>query len=288
MTVPVLFIVFNRPDTTRRVLDAIGDARPSHLYVAADGPRPGVGTDEANCEGARAAATAVDWPCEVHTLFREENLGCGLGPSTAISWFLENVSEGIVLEDDCVPDATFFRFCEELLERYRDVPRLMQVSGANYLGGRKRGNASYYFSSNVHSVGGWATWRRAWDFFDYEAASAERRAHGVWDWQWMLAVRGRGGLAAVPNGNLISNIGFGRADATHTPMILPQFADLPRVSMQFPLRHPRRIRPMDRYVDPSPSSPEKRSYAGIPLRIVRIGLAKIAYHGRRWRGLISK
>jgi len=270
LNTPILLIIFNRPDTTSQVIGAIRRVRPRQLFVAADGPRDGVESDRASCAAARAVATAVDWDCDLQTLFRESNVGCGLGPSSAISWFFESVEAGIVLEDDCVPDPTFFSFCQELLDFYKDVPKVMQVSGANYLRGTTRGKASYYFSRYPHSVGGWATWRRSWQLFDYEAISEDLRKH-IWDWQWSIAFKLSRGLAAVPNRNLITNIGCGRADATHTIGIDLRCANLPSYPMEFPLTHPRRIKKMDRYTDYTPLKPEERTYRGAPARFVRIG-----------------
>jgi len=120
-----------------------------------------MGGEKALCEEARKIAVSVDWDCEVHTLFRDQNLGCGLGPSSAITWFFENVEEGIILEDDCVPVESFFEFCELLLDYYRNIPKVMHISGNNFQDGRKRGSGSYYFSRFTHNTG-WATWRRAW------------------------------------------------------------------------------------------------------------------------------
>ena len=270
LSTPVLLIVFNRPDTTRQVFDAIGQARPRQLFVAADGPREGVDGDVALCAAARTVATSVGWDCDVQTLFRAENLGCGLGPSSAISWFFDNVTAGIILEDDCVPHSTFFQFCGELLDYYRDVPRIMAISGDNFLSGGKRGAASYYFSRYPH-IWGWATWRRAWDHFDYEAIPEENRRHGIWDWQWRLSVEKSRGLAISPNVNLVTNIGCGATDATHTTMRDDRYADLPRRAMAFPLVHPRRIRKMDRYTDYSVLIQEERTYWGAPRRFAGIG-----------------
>jgi len=275
LNTPILLNIFNRPDTTSQVIDAIRRVRPKRLFVAADGPHEGVTSDIASSASAREIATAVDWDCDLQTLFRDSNLGCGLGPSSAISWFFENVEAGIVLEDDCVPDPTFFRFCQELLDFYRDVPRVMQVSGANFLRGVKRGEASYYFSRYPHCSGGWATWRRSWQLFDYEAIPEELRKH-IWDWQWRIAFESSHGLAAVPNRNLITNIGFGRADATHTTEMDLHCANLPSYPMEFPLAHPSRIKKMDRYTDYTPSRPEEKTYLGAPARFARIGY----YHYR--------
>ena len=273
LTMPVLLIVFNRPDTTRQVFGAIRCAQPRQLFVAADGPREGVGADEALCAAARRVATAVDWDCDVQTLFREGNLGCGLGPSLAISWFFDNVEAGIIFEDDCVPDSKFFRFSGELLDYYRSASRIMMISGNNFLRGRKRGNASYYFSRYPH-IWGWATWRRAWQHFDYEAIPEEYRKHGIWDRQWLLAFERNRGLAVAPNVNLVRNVGCGTNDATHTSVMDERYANLSVRPMVFPLTHPGRIRRMDRYTDYTPSSPEERTYLGAPLRLARLGYRK--------------
>ena len=147
---PALFLVFNRPDTTARVFEALRAARPARLYVAADGPRPNREGEAARCDDVRRIATQVDWPCKVTTLFRDRNLGCRIGVSTAIDWFFEHEEEGIVLEDDCLPSTSFFPYCAELLARYRHDERVMCVSGDNFQLGREVTQYSYYFSRNIH------------------------------------------------------------------------------------------------------------------------------------------
>src|SRR3954469_1056167 len=164
---PVLLIIFNRPDTTRAVFEAIRQARPPKLYVAADGPRPNKESDAIRCELTREIINDVDWDCEVHTLFRETNLNCGVAPSSAFTWFFENEEQGIILEDDCLPSQSFFWYCEELLDRYKDDSRVMHIGGNNFLDGwHKDKDYSYYFSRSGH-IWGWATWRRAWQKFDF-------------------------------------------------------------------------------------------------------------------------
>jgi hypothetical protein len=235
---PVLLIVFNRPSTTRQVMESIRSVRPSSLFVVGDGPRSSVAEDRMRCTQVRSIATAVDWPCDLVTCFRDVNLGAGTGVAEAISWFFENVEAGIVLEDDCVPSRSFYRFCEELLRHYESVTKVMHISGNNFQYGRKRGNGSYYFSQYTHTWG-WATWRRAWRYYDFSLIPLEHRSH-VWDAQWHQSVKAQGGLAALPNVNLVTNIGFG-ADATHTTR-RARFAGLPAEEMRFPLRHPADIR----------------------------------------------
>ncbi len=160
-TPPVLLIVFNRPETTLRVFQAIREARPAKLFVAADGPRESRPEEKERCSEARKIATAVDWPCDVHTLFRENNLGCKRAVSSAIDWFFEHNEEGVILEDDCLPHPSFFPFCEIMLERYRGVDRVRMVTGTNNTLGRFRRPRSYVLSK-YFSIWGWATWRRAW------------------------------------------------------------------------------------------------------------------------------
>jgi len=241
---PILFLVFNRPATSRVVFESIRSMRPAELYVAADGPRPGVAADHEKCEETRRIATAIDWDCKLQTLLREQNVGIGRGVASAITWFFEKVPEGIVIEDDCVPSASFFRFCEELLHYYRDQPRVMHISGNNFQYGRTRGKASYYYSQYTHCWG-CLFWARAWACFDQTLLRPNARSY-VWDGEWLLAVRERGGVAVLPNVNLVQNIGFG-ADATHTRKI-ERYAALPAEEIEFPLRHPARIA-IDRRAD---------------------------------------
>ncbi|MEA2631935.1 MAG: hypothetical protein QOE66_2154 [Chloroflexota bacterium] len=263
---PILFLVFNRPDTTARVFEAIRVARPGQLFVAADGPRDGRETDPERCEQARAIATAVDWPCVVTTLFRERNLGCKRAVSSAIDWFFEQVPQGLILEDDCVPDPTFFVYATELLARYRDDPRVVMVSGDNFISATWRPAASYYFSALTH-IWGWGSWRRAWTHYDVEMADwVKQRDEGLlervfpgapgsqrywtaifdrvargeidtWDYQWLYATFKRDGVSCMPAVNLISNIGFG-ADATHTHNAEAKLANLPIAALPLPLIHP--------------------------------------------------
>lgn len=253
MQTPVLFLIFNRPDTTKRVFQAIRQAKPTNLYVAADGPRPGKQDDQKKCLEARNVIESVDWPCEVKTLYRNQNLGCRLAVSSAISWFFDEVEEGIVLEDDCLPHPDFFDFCTLMLATYRKDPRVMHISGDNFQFGRKRGNGSYYFSGIAH-IWGWATWRRAWKQYDVDMKDyphllktpnrstfflnkeSEKywlfyfdrvyRKAGTWDYQWTYAVMKNRGFCIMPNVNLISNIGFGN-QATHAEKKTDRVANMP-------------------------------------------------------------
>jgi len=243
MQTALLFLVFNRPDTTAQVFEAIRKAKPPRLYVAADGPRANREGEAEKCTKVREIATAVDWPCEVKTLFREENLGCKYAVSDGITWFFEHEEQGIILEDDCLPHPDFFTFCETLLDRYAMDERVWVITGNNFQNGARRGEASYYFSRYNH-VWGWASWRHAWQKADMDigfwpewktsAAWREfwtdsvarrywekifdrmyRAEIDTWDYPWTASVWYHGGLTATPNVNLVSNIGFG-PDSTHT------------------------------------------------------------------------
>ena len=251
---PVLVMGFNRPVLMGRVLDRLRVVRPERVFIAVDGPRPDRAGEADLVAQCRDLAGAIDWPCEVSTLFQERNLGCGLGVSTAITWFFDHVEEGIILEDDIVADPSFFGFCAELLERYRDDDRVFAISGCNVVprGRMADPDAPYRFSA-IPFIWGWATWRRSWahhrlDITDWRARLPHRdllrmtgysipsaafwasefalTARGdvdTWDWQLTLASMSVGGLTAVPNRNLVENIGFG-PDATHTHQGGPRLA----------------------------------------------------------------
>lgn len=152
----VLFLVFNRPETTKTVFEAIRKAKPKRLYIAADGPRKHREGENEKVSSVRQIVTYVDWPCDVKTLFRDENLGCKSAVSGAITWFFNHEEEGIILEDDCLPHPDFFPFCESLLKRYANDERIWVITGNNFQNGIQRGEASYYFSRYNH-VWGWAS-----------------------------------------------------------------------------------------------------------------------------------
>lgn len=267
---PILFLIFNRPDVTAQVFEEIQKQKPKYLYVAADGARANNGRDVENCKLTRTLVVdGIDWDCEVKTLFRDENLGCGIAVSDAITWFFENVEQGIILEDDCLPHFSFFSYCELLLERYKDDQNIFSISGNNFQNRIKRGHASYYFSNYSHNWG-WASWRRAWNHYDhnlsqlayfksnnriskidnrtvfstywlknFEDVKKEAFTH-IWDSQWMFAMWNAGGMAILPNVNLISNIGFGR-NATHTLHKESVFANM-RIDEIGPIIHPKSMR----------------------------------------------
>ena len=230
----VLLLIHARPDTTRQVLDSLRLVRPRAVYVAADGPRASVAGEAERCEEARRIATATDWDCDMHTLFRSEHMGLEPAVTSALNWFFDQVEDGIILEDDCCPSESFYFFCQDLLDHYRTEPVVMHIGGNNFQYGRRRGAASYYFSKYA-LVWGWATWRRAWDQFRTDELEHGQLAP-TWDAQWQQTLERHGGLAIVPNVNLVSNVGFGQ-DASHT-LALERYSFLPAVNIDFPLVHP--------------------------------------------------
>src|SRR5882762_1833703 len=264
----VLLIIFNRPETTKLVFEAIRKAKPSRLYIAADGPRENVASDVENCNAARKIVEHIDWDCKVETRFSDQNLNCGVAPSSAFTWFFEHEEEGIILEDDCLPSQSFFWFCQELLERYRNDHRVMHIGGNNFFNGwQKDSDYSYYFSRSGY-IWGWATWRRAWEKYDYKIKSYKKvKENGFfknfflnrfeqmyqvekldktfagngtvdwWDYQWDFARYAHGGLAIVPNTNLVKNLGFGEL-ATHTKNGNSTRANMEALDIEFPLRDP--------------------------------------------------
>jgi hypothetical protein len=271
---PVLFLIFNRPNTTARVFEAIRKAQPPKLFIAADGPRED--HDEADlCTKTRAIATNVDWPCQVHTLFRDTNLGCGPSVSQSISWFFEHNEQGIILEDDCLPDNSFFDFCDILLAKYASQKNVMSISGTNLLpNGWKKGTQSYHFGHG--GIWGWATWKRAWELFDFDMSdwndkgqeakikkamnndnwfyyylgmmqSVYNNTLNTWDVQWFYSILKHQALAINPSVNLVKNIGFG-ADATNTFDPESGYANLSLNEMKFPLKHPSEIKADKKYL----------------------------------------
>ncbi len=264
---PILFIIFNRPDHSQKVFDALKKIEPSNLYIAADGPRASIPSDRDKCKKTREIINQIDWPCKINTLFRDENLGCGKGPADAISWLFSNEEYGIILEDDCVPDRSFFFFCEELLKKYKYDSRIMHIAGTNHNPAFVRDIEYSYFFSQIGHMWGWATWRRAWVLFDYDMKRFEevgsknyfndlypnyligmymrrkfsetytKKIEGVWDYQWEFTRLINSGLSIIPQNNLVENIGFG-ADATHTFSSNNNFSETRVQKLNSPLNHP--------------------------------------------------
>ena len=263
LNTPVVFIIFNRPDTTAQVFSVIRESKPTQLLVLADGPRGDHPQDVEKCAATRAIIEGVDWNCEVFTKFAENNLGCKRSVSSGLDWVFDQVEQAIILEDDCLPHPTFFRFCQELLERYKDDDRIMMISGDNFQPIQHQSEHSYYFSRYPH-IWGWATWRRSWKEFDVSMKVwpsfrdggwlkhiLERRQDikywtvkfnetfsgeiDSWGYAFLFTCWVHGFLAIQPTFNMVSNIGFGKG-ATHTTG--NKYADLKVYPADFPLRHP--------------------------------------------------
>ena len=266
---PVLFLIQRRPDLTARVLAAIRSARPAHLMLAADGPEE----DDRCQETRRLVLDGIDWPCQVHTRFSPTRLGCREAISQALDWGFALHERLIVVEDDCLPELSFFRFCTELLDRYQDDEKVMQICGSN-LSGHAAQDGSSYYASRFDTIWGWASWRRAWQKHDSTLASwpavrssaawrqscrfkgeqAWRRqlydsAHSggldAWSVAWMYAKEKHGGLALIASNNLVSNLGWGEG-ATHTHDQNDPRACMKTVPVEFPLRHAKNLVPDDR------------------------------------------
>jgi hypothetical protein len=260
----VAFIIFNRPGSTEKVFREIAKARPPKLLVVSDGPRSNRPDEAEIVAKTREIIKNINWECEVITDFSETNLGCKKRVSSGIDWVFEQVEECIILEDDCIPHPSFFQYCEELLEKYRNDDRIMAISGDNFQFGKKRTDHSYYFSRYVH-IWGWATWRRAWEKYDVTMSKWPEIKAGnwlqdiisdppieqvwrkifenvykgnidTWDYQWTFACWINSGLTILPQVNLISNIGFDD-QATHTTT-QSIFSEMEVEEMKFPLQAP--------------------------------------------------
>ncbi len=178
-TTPIALIIFNRPNLTQRVLEEIRKIRPIKLLVIADAPRPNRRDDIENCALARNLIDGIDWDCEVVKNYSPTHLGCGRRPATGIDWVFSLVEEAIILEDDCLPHPTFFPYCQELLKKYSGDQRIMSISGNNFQFGRRRTADSYYFSRYTQTCG-WATWKRAWQHYDFDMLLWPEVRKGQW------------------------------------------------------------------------------------------------------------
>lgn len=261
---PVVLLIFNRPAETAAAMAAVRAVRPAHLLIVADGPRPDRPDDIRACAAARAAAQAVDWPCETEWHASATNLGCRQGVARGLDWVFSRVTEAVIVEDDCLPDPSFFHFCADLLARHREDRAVMSICGHRCEGPDEHDGASYVFS-RYPSSWGWATWRRAWQLYDpalagwadlrstdwleailgdpaavaYWQRTFDQALVGVdtWDHAWVFSHWLHQAVAIRPRVNLVRNIGFG-PDATHTRDALHPLATRPAATMSFPLRHP--------------------------------------------------
>ncbi len=274
MKTPVAFIIFNRPKQTKLVIDALRLIKPEKIYVVADGPRNR--DEQSKCDEARAIIETIDWKCEVLKKYSVENLGCGVSVSHGLDWVFDNEEMAIILEDDCLPNPSFFPFCEKLLEKYKDDERIMHVSGNFFQHkNRKFNDQNSYYGSILPHVWGWATWKRAWKKYDYNLIKwPEIRKGGDliswfnnssayeywssiwneyytkkinnWDARWAFACMINKAICINPTVNLITNIGFDES-ATHTKT-LDESANIPTKIMEFPLIHPEKLL-IDRQAD---------------------------------------
>jgi len=271
LNTPVLFLVFNRLDTTKQVFSRIREVKPKQLFIAADGPREGKDGEKEIVESVRNfILESIDWDCEVKTLFREKNLGCGLAVSQGITWFFENVEQGIILEDDCLPETSFFFFCEQMLEQYYNETTIGSVCGTNYLFYKYKFENSYYFS-NLGAIWGWATWRRVWAKYQFYITKEditqlnlkldkikvhkkikkwiismleEVRIQNIntWDIQWIYSLFTHNYMSIIPYKNQIKNIGYIGTHASNTERHHP-FFNMPTFVLNLnKIKHPYQIK----------------------------------------------
>lgn len=266
LTTPVALIIFNRPDKTKIVFEEIRKAKPSKLFIIADGPRKNIDNDYHLCLKTREVVENIDWDCQVYKDYSEINLGTRVRPSSGLEWVFSQTDDAIILEDDCLPHPSFFEYCQILLEHHKNNYNVNMISGSNFISQYSNKNYSYYFSV-FHHFWGWATWKRSWELFDLEMKSWPKlkaskllyqtvpnkksakywetlfddvyngKISTSWDYQWYYSSWKNKNLAIIPSVNLISNIGFG-VEATHTKNPNHIRANVPIKAVQFPLIHP--------------------------------------------------
>jgi len=272
---PVLIIVFNRPNETKLLLELLEKVKPKYLYVSADGPRLNNSNDIVDCAITRDLITQkITWDCELKTLFRDKNLGCRFAPAEAITWFFSHVEKGLIVEDDCLLDLSFFNFAEEMLNFYEHNERVMHIAASSTI--KLASNKSFSFSI-YPAIWGWATWKRAWEKFDisipdwigdkekrnlplykrrkrivsyferrfdavynYTPLDAIEGGSNTWDYQWNYCLLKHDGVAIIPQNNLVKNIGFG-STATHTKDDNSPWANRETTPLTFPLVYPKKI-----------------------------------------------
>ena len=274
METPILFLVFNRPSLTQRVFDEIKKVKPKKLYVAIDGPRIGNTNDLSNINEVLKIFNDVTWQCEFKLLKREVNLGCGVSISNALNWFFKYEEEGIILEDDCIPSLSFFLFAMEMLDKYRYNKNVFAINGSNPISDHKFQN-SYTFSS-YNLIWGWATWKRAWSFYDFDLNKyssfdlklllfrkfyfdlisirswykhlnlVKNGTINTWDYQWIFVCLINNGFVITPEKNLVENVG-NLVEPTHG-VIKSSYIGLKSKNLDFPLKHPEKVQ-LDRIYD---------------------------------------
>lgn len=261
---PILLLVFNRPDYLREMISLLAKVQPAKIYIHGDGPRNSHEDDLQACAEIQRIAKSISWPCEVHTKFQKHNLGCKVGVSTGLDWFFSHEKEGIILEDDCRPDTSFFSYSEELLKKYRHTNEIGLIAGSNPLGSLSKNESSYDFT--IHPFcWGWASWRRAWQTYDVNMSAWPVKGEQVlkktfstesarqywrkifqdtydgkidtWDYQWTFTCWRTNMLCILPQQNAVTNIGFDNR-ATHTKLAFAPLAHQKTRQFSFPLRHP--------------------------------------------------
>lgn len=267
---PVVLLIFNRPEKTLRCLEHLRQARPPELFVVADGPRSGHPSDAERCTATRACLDRVDWPCRVHRLFRNENLGCRQSVSSGLNWAFEAVSQAVIIEDDCLVDPSFFPFARTVLERFGTQARLGSICAMNVLGPKAPQEVSYFFS-RFNLCWGWATTRKAWNHYDASMSAWPELRGSSWlkelgltpveqhywrtlfddahdsrpgsldSWAviWMYSCWRQRLCHAIPHTNLVCNVGFD-AESTHTGG-LGHTEQPPMLPMEEPITHPDRM-----------------------------------------------
>lgn len=265
LTTPVAFIIFNRPKQTQAVFNEIKKVKPAKLLIVADGPRDKA--EQEKCQQTRQIVENIDWQCKVLKNYVDKNMGCRNRVSSGISWVFEQVDKAIILEDDCVPHPTFFPYCDEMLEKYKDDESVMHIAGTNFQSKNQKFicDHSYYFS-RLAQIWGWATWKRAWQLYDLNLNNFPQIKKGKilnkifsdpavishWEWKfqdyydkkadswdgaWFYACLTNSGLCAVPKVNLITNIGYGKG-AAHNTGYNEEKANQPIYPIDLPLNHP--------------------------------------------------
>ena len=307
---PVVLLAFNRPDLTAKVFDTIRSWKPRELHLVVDGPRPGNPLDEELVAQVKNVISVVDWTCEVHEHFAHSNMGLEARISSGLSSVFDQSEAAIILEDDCVPDLSFFSYCDELLHRYRETSELGIIGGSSRLRGSRASSYSYDFSSDLR-IWGWATWARTWKGFtdsgDLDASWSENEREEIvarfptgprrasmsrmlsqaaqldsWALPFAVHFKSRGYLSTVPEVNLVENVGFG-ARSTHTTFE-DYVAQLPSQPLPFPLRHPPVVMENPE-VDRLESARDRSEWWRYPLRHPVDTLGRfLRYGARRLRG----
>ena len=300
---PISLFIFNRPNQTMRVFQAIRDIKPSTLFVIADGPRPHKKDEKIECERARSIVKLIDWPCVVRTQFSKKNLGCKTRIVSGLNWLFSQVDECIILEDDCLPHKDFFRFAEAMLEQYRHNYDVGIISGNNLIADQTTDIPDSYYFSNIPHMWGWASWKRVWQNYqvkpknlnyDIESGALKKMIPSyldypfwekrliatyegnidTWDYQFAYMMWKHHFLSVVPKVNLVTNIGFGPG-ATFTKFDDRQ-SSLPLAAMGGLIKHPPRVR-----VDLRLDQTEVRSYR--PLTFLQKIIKLIAYYWKLLR-----